>query len=89
MTPTNTYYIAFEGDLTPDEQQALQVPGFELHVNAAGSEEAVWLDAGERPSGVFEMRHVVRVKAEDEDDARARFVDALGREPDGLTVASS
>ncbi len=88
MAPTKMYYLSFEGDLTPDEQRALQAPGFELHVNSAGSEEAIWPEAGERPSGVFEMRHVVRLKAEDEDDARARFVDALGREPDGLQIAS-
>jgi hypothetical protein len=69
--------------MTAEDRAALGRPGFMLYENGMGV-SAAWL-GGDGPSDMANLQ-VVRVAAEDEDDARRRVIEALGRTPEALRV---
>jgi hypothetical protein len=80
------FLIRFEGDLSNQDRQALNRPGWLLYENSMGS-GAAW--GAESP--IAEMaKHVVRIDdAPTANDALEDVLRALGRRPDKLEVYGS
>ena len=80
------FFVAFPGELTPEDQSALEARGFEVFRNAVGVPKPFWeKEGGPRQAANYQ---VVRVFTETPEEAERQVVDALGHEPPGLQVGS-
>ena len=79
-----TFFASYPGEMTDDDRASLDRPGFKLFENGYEVPEGVW-GSGEGPSDSTTFQ-VVRLSADDQEDARRQIVEALGREPDHLEI---
>lgn len=84
--PDPIFHVAYPGELTSADEEAFDRAGFTVFQNAVGVSNPFWKKPGaEGDTGLYQ---VVRVEADNPEEARRRFVAALGREPAGLEVGS-
>jgi hypothetical protein len=83
VAPPGLYFVAYAGQLTARDRVALTRPEFRLYEDGRGVTSSFWAD--NRGPIAFETHQVVRVAADDEEDAR-QVVGALGRTPPAMTV---
>lgn len=80
------FHVAYPGELTSADEEAFDRDGFTVFQNAVGVADPFWEKPGAQgDAGVYQ---VVRVEADDAEEARRKVVAALGREPDGLEIGT-
>jgi len=85
MANSWTHYVVYTEPLTDDDRAALDRPGFKLYPDGISVSDA-WFVGTEKPPTEFHVRQVVRLEADNAEEATSRVVEALGRKPDGLTA---
>lgn len=85
MASSWTYYAVYPEPLTDDDRSALDRPGVKLYPDGMSVSEA-WFVGADKPPTEFHVRQVVRLEADNAEEAMARVVEALGRRPEGLTA---
>jgi len=84
MPSDQRWWVTYPDGVTEDDRLSLDRPGFRPYENGYGV-SAVW-QGDEGPSQVT-THQVIRLSAENPDDARRKIVEVLGREPQKLQIS--